>query len=596
MVGMPAMPGIAPVDAGQPPAPAGPDLGAPTAALGPGGAPAPNAAIGPDDLMQPGPDLGAPTAPLGSPGGPAAAQSAPVATLPNGQIDTTAEEKKALGEQGQNATDAEAAEKKIGDINATNAAGASTAADAALKAEQQKQIDDQKAIDQANQQTQGWITKAQTDAQKYQGMGLHDYWSDKKTGDKVLAGLSMMFGAAGKTQGGPANNPGMAMIDNAINRDFDTQQANIAKAKSNVETDNQMVAMGLTAKQQALADNNLKKAGALDATAAQLQSYLMKQGVPLAQAQTDQNVATLRAKANATRMETLGKVHEQNVADAKTAIEQQNADSLRLRAEKYKTRGGKGGAGGGSSTDVAAQKFTAWLEKNPDASESEKQSQAIGLGLKISGKPSQTTMKTVEDRVAANAKGGKSSVTLDDGSELQLPSAKAVPQFVKGYNSRTQAKEKLAALLQDVQENGNVYGTDANERRKALIHDANIAVAQISSMGPSDHSSHMELGSLGPVEGRRVPLFGASNDVGIKLIQDKIKQVEEGTQREIHSYRNQGTPLAAGGGAAPTGGAPAAKGGITPQQQARARAVLADPVAKAKLNDKQLAIVTRAAM
>lgn len=605
VVGMPDMSGLAAPAApgaaipGQPPAP---DMGAPTPGVNPGVPPAPNANLGPDDPMQPAPAIGAPTPPPGAPIPP------PLALTPDGKIDVNAEQKKTLSAQDQNAADAETAERKIGDVNATNAAGMADAAKSEAAIALQKQKDDEAAIATANQQTQGWITKAQQDAAKYQGMGLHDYWDHQSTGNKVLAGISVMFGAAGRADG----NPGLAQVNKAIDRDFEMQQQNIAKAKSNVETDNQMISMGLTAKQQALADNNLKKAGALDATAAQLQSYLMKQGVPLAQAQTDKNVAALREKANQTRMETLEKVHAQNVQDSRLAIEQQNADTARLRAEKYKTRTGKGGGGaGGSARAQMAEAYAAWLEKNPNATEPEKTHQANVLGLPLTGRPSDTTKKSVEEAFNVGGKAGIPQVLTDTLTGKDLPVDR----------NRTDAKKHNAAVAGLPQVNGAIQildtvlkGADKPHAPEALSYLGVDTSAQANLIGEMTRfrsayaASKKE--SVGEANAHELaqaipdPPSAASSRANWENWKKKIEE----TKAELHESRNGllanagvrredfgGVNDRPGGEAAPRG-APAATGGVTPAQRARAKAVLADPVAKAKLNDKQLAIVTRAAM
>jgi hypothetical protein len=350
--GMPDMPGM-------PAGAAAPVASAPVPGVPPGQAPnaGPAMPAGPDDLMGPDPAiLGAPPGTPGMPGQPGAPGTGvpPIATLPNGKVDTATEEQKTLGSLDAAAQNSEDAEKQIGAIKANVAQAESTGADKAAEISAKFQQQQEQAINQANQNTQSWIDKTQADTQAYQKMGLHDYWEDKSTGNKVLAGLAMMFGAAGKTQGGPENNPGWAMVNGAIERDFRTQTANIEKAKSNVESDRQMVSMGMTAKQEALADNNMKKASAFEAAADQLQSYKMKQGVPLEQAQTDANVVALRQKADATRMETLKAIHSQNLEDAQLAINQQKADALSLRAQKYKQHGAGGGGSGAFAKFVEA--------------------------------------------------------------------------------------------------------------------------------------------------------------------------------------------------------------------------------------------------
>jgi hypothetical protein len=568
-------------------------IGAPTPAVSPG-API---GQGPDGLMQMGEAAGGPPGP-GAPGAPTPPAAAPIALTPDGKIDVAAEQKKTLASQDQNALDAETAEKKIGDVNALNAGGASTAADQEAAIALQKQKDDQKAIDTANQQTQGWVTKAQQDAQKYQGMGLHDYWDHQSTGNKVLAGISVMFGAAGRANG----NPGLDMVNKAIDRDFDMQQANIAKAKSNVETDQRMVDMGLTAKQSALADNNLKKAGALDATAAQLQSYLMKQGVPLAQAQTDKNVAALREKANATRMETLEQVHTQNIQDSRLKIEQQNADTARIRAEKYKTRQGHGGGGGGTSAlskfveaagqlgpgdqitpDIAVLGRQAGLKPNQIAAEVDRYRNSGAKSNKLGAadplvKDIDKRADTYEKEAVGNAKspGPIGQVQRINGMQNSLSRAIA-------SGDQAAAKAAIASITEEA--GGMMSGGKTTAATIKILHE-NMASASdelaakwgyLTGNPGASEAFQKRIGNM--LKGLKEEKLGQAKDIQDRFDKELGATATSEPAKARLKARREG--IFSGMGGSPSGG-------VTPKM-ARARAILADPAAKGRLDNGGLA-------
>lgn len=309
----PLLPGAAPVGPGAP--------GAVPSAL-------PGAAAGP---VANGPVV-PPGSPVAAPGSPQAAETALIPGMNANAI------------QGEDALRREGA-AKVGMAQADADAARAAAPILEQAAQDQTQI-----VEQGNRATQAWMDKAQQYTQQYQQLGYHDFWADKGTGNKVLAGIAMLFGA----NTGRAENPGLQIINQAIDRDFRQQQAAIEKAGKNAEMAQGQARFGLSVTQERLAQNELKKAAALDAAAGKALSLKLQQGVPLAQAQNDQAIVALRQQAAQTRMGVFQAVHKQNMEDAKLAIDQERADALMLRAQKYKGKGA-GGAGGGRAP--AYQKF-----------------------------------------------------------------------------------------------------------------------------------------------------------------------------------------------------------------------------------------------
>jgi hypothetical protein len=310
------------------------------------------------------------------------------------------------------------AEQKAHEARAKAAEATQAQADTEARIAQEHAQHQQEIVNQANARTQAWMDSAQGAAAKYSQMGLHDYWQDKSTFNKVLAKLSVLTGSlAGK------ENPGLNMLNQDIERDFRMQQAAILKQKENVEMARGGVQDSLTFKQQALADNNLKKAAAYDAAAAQAVALKMRAGVPLEQAQTDANVIALRQKANDTRMETLKVVHQQNLQDAqlgqgeeRLGIERTRANAAMLAAQSrgHKGRGGAGGGGGGRA-DALGQFVEAAgaLEKGQPITP-----QVAQLGLRAGLKPNQIAAEVDRYRgsgakSAKGAGGGEKQITDD---------------------------------------------------------------------------------------------------------------------------------------------------------------------------------------
>lgn len=65
-------------------------------------------------------------------------------------------------------------------------------------------------------------------------VSIDNYWADKGTGGKILAGLAVIIGGIGQAQG-QARNTGLDVINSAIDRDLNIQRANIEKDKATME-------------------------------------------------------------------------------------------------------------------------------------------------------------------------------------------------------------------------------------------------------------------------------------------------------------------------------------------------------------------------
>ncbi len=90
-----------------------------------------------------------------------------------------------------------------------------------LDQEQLKQADEQRAIEQKHQDYQ-------TEMDKYQNEKLDSgrWFADSSTGSKIMAGIAVGLGAMGQAYGG-GDNPAVAIIDKAIDRDIAQQKFNI---------------------------------------------------------------------------------------------------------------------------------------------------------------------------------------------------------------------------------------------------------------------------------------------------------------------------------------------------------------------------------
>lgn len=262
---------------------------------------------------------------------------------PAGPLNVRAEAEKTIRGQDDLAAQAEAAVRKEAEVRKAQAVVAQTEADEKARVVREETERQQQALDAANARTQTWLDKAEAEADKHAKMEYKDFWADKSTGSKVLAGLSMLFGAVGRAG---SDNPGMRIINNAIERDFRLQQARIEKQGTIARDAREGHRSALTQMHELRADLALKKAAALEAVAAQGESLKRKSGVSMEEAKTDANIVALRQEAGKERMGGLNTLHKWNVDDEQLKIAHERNAAIAARAKKAKGGGGGGGQPG----------------------------------------------------------------------------------------------------------------------------------------------------------------------------------------------------------------------------------------------------------
>ncbi len=130
----------------------------------------------------------------------------------------------------------------------------------------------------------------------YKGMKIHDFWSDKSVGDRVIAALAVFLGGLGTAFGG--ENTAMKNLNSIIQRDYDRQKDEIAQKFAVYGETSKNLERAQLLKEHAINDLNLRFAAATEATAAQLAQMKLKQAIPAEQVQRDKNVLEIYEKAN----------------------------------------------------------------------------------------------------------------------------------------------------------------------------------------------------------------------------------------------------------------------------------------------------------
>lgn len=167
---------------------------------------------------------------------------------------------------------------------------------------------------------------------KIENFQFHNYWEEKSTGQRILAGISVFLG--GLTRSADAKNSTLEAINNAIDKDYSRQKEKLLQLKDAGERARQA---GLDANswyKEQLAELGIQQGFSKDATAAQAEAHILRNGGNAQDAQSNVLVQTLRQKAEEDR--------------AKGYIDLEKA---KLNAEAMKAR--TAAAGGGSLNVVA---------------------------------------------------------------------------------------------------------------------------------------------------------------------------------------------------------------------------------------------------
>lgn len=217
-----------------------------------GGAPAVPNAVAPPGAPAPGittPPMPVPESP---PPAPADASMPPMPTAGGGMLSkelkstsTTTSYEKPTAKEGElarqrdsNVTAAKSIEDKATEIAVKRAheEAAGAAAAAKLAEVQQAQATAKQAAWDAEYQRRAQVAKQ--DEEALRGAKVQDFWADKSTGQKIAAGMAVLFGglartklyAAGNTN---ATNEGADFITKAIDDDYKKQQARIEQLRQN---------------------------------------------------------------------------------------------------------------------------------------------------------------------------------------------------------------------------------------------------------------------------------------------------------------------------------------------------------------------------
>jgi hypothetical protein len=141
-------------------------------------------------------------------------------------------------------------------------------------------------------------------------MKPQDFWADKSTGSRVIAGLSVMLGALGGAMDGTGANQGADVIDKAIERDLKMQMMNRDIAKEGIEGKKSLFQMRMNQYK----DKDMAEAAArsdmLQGVELQIKKMQASNAGPQAKAKLDQVLGEIQMKKEAANAELASKFAE----------------------------------------------------------------------------------------------------------------------------------------------------------------------------------------------------------------------------------------------------------------------------------------------
>lgn len=289
--------------------------------------------------------------------------------------------------------------------------------------------------------------------EQWKGAKIHDYWSDKTTGDRILAAISVFLGGLGTAYGG--ENTAMKNLQSNIARDYERQKDEIEKKHSFFGETSKSMERAEALKARALIDLNLKFAAGTEAAAAKLAELKLKNGVPEDQVKTDKNVLAIYESAN--------EFKQRSAKDTNARVEWDTYNKARAG------RGGGAGGGNGSLTELArmAQQGASQAELIEKA-ERLGIKDPLGVVTKIQKDPEKLAAMEVRD-AQGNVIGLASSTRSAKVAGDQIAAIEAYKSAIHEYAAHIrQNGRQLNPFSDDYKERERLHGDVVARGRKAM--------------------------------------------------------------------------------------------------------------------------------
>ena len=404
-----------------------------------------------------------------------------------------------------------AADQKVADVDDQQAKQLSEDAKTS-DAEAQKKTDllkkqaDETAAEDARQQAGLAKATAERDAmrQGVQNFKFHNFWDDKSTGQTILAGIGVLL--AGASRDPNHVNQASREIDNAISREWDAQKADLDRKfkLAQLKTDD----VKDLASQYAIDSGKLKlrQEQQLNAVASEIDALSARSknmaGI-LAAGKVAAEARSLAEQHGQEGVKTIAAAHSEALKDELTKA--QTAEAL-AKAGKL----GRHGSGGGAGAAGGVASLNDWLDAHPGASAGDQARAAQKYGIKVFGKPSETTLKSVlaqreitKKDVDKQAAGDAKLATANDkdtvrvgGQPLGLvPSGRggavAYGKLLEGYKDSIASVKDLLSYVEQNPKKAAIVGTHLD-----AFHRAVLALQATSTANATDTTTKHEAESL----------------------------------------------------------------------------------------------------
>lgn len=227
----------------------------------------------------------------------------------------------------------------------------SAQADEKAKLAADKELKTQSIVSKGEEEYQKALAERNTQYDQLKNMKITDYWENQSTGNKILAGISIMLGGIGGQMMGDKSNRALDIISKAIDVDLETQKANIAKQLNVVEMSEKGISNAKLQQDYLLNNVNLVKDAAYGNIAEKYAASAKKRGISEQALINDATYNALLKKQNEAKME-----YERGLRKTiDSGVQKQVTESLDPMASEKPTEG-QGKARGYASRMVNATK------------------------------------------------------------------------------------------------------------------------------------------------------------------------------------------------------------------------------------------------
>jgi hypothetical protein len=399
--------------------------------------------------------------------------------------------------------------------------------------------------------------KQNAEYEKYHQMGERDAWGDHSTAKKILAGIAIILGGRRAA----------ALVIGAAQGFEEKKKEELALQKVAMEKAGHDVTDIEAHQKEQLANLSMQTAAGLDSTAARLDAELASRGVPADQRAANKDILAIKQAAFDKKRQAEIDAHKWASQQIKDDLAKNKADSeIKLNEahaklyDRMPVKKGGGGSGGGRDRSEDAAELAKRIrlgaedgngnrrELTPD----EKMSAARELHIPINGKPSETTLDSVNKMSAFDANQARKTGGGEDkdvNKRMDVYEKQAVGNAKSPGPVRVLSQvEAMRKGLEDAAASGDsdrikAAVTKAKEQAGVLMSGGKLTNAQIQILHGLESTGDEIVAKIGkftgnPTEGRGLikRLTNIIDDAG----NETVEQIKDIRQRGINEHLGSG--------------------------------------------------------